>query len=467
MKPHFLLRPVLLLHLFMLGYLCYSLHLRTKPGVSADTGDYVSTAKNWDRPPSLLSSRRTPGYPLFLALFNHSPLKFLPLAFWTIAALWTALTVFFHGLRDLIRDDWTRALLCISIPVGTAHLFHFQNMLVSDGLATNLSILAMGLLLQQVTSPSPRFVPLKLTAMLFLCCITRPDRLYLIPFVPVMAVLLRAIVVPATLRLSGRFFAGLVLSTVIPYLAYCSLRKAAVNEFNFVSFGGTLVSATALQFLDEKTVSQLSADIQPFARELLKNDHSVPGEGYDGVIARHNERLWRLVMPTARRFFSDETLNPMLAKFGREVIVAHPVDYLVSIGRSIFYCLEKAWERYGGVTLVVCCALVLSTVLLGGIQERQNGFGDSFSWVEKNRARPALMLFVFAVGYFIAHCALNGILGTPKKRILMAGMVFLPLIPAYVSIVAGKRILKSIRLSWAGTRGTTFPRRTFLFSRNE
>ena len=205
--------------------------------------------------------------------------------------------VFFVGLRCLSLGGWLAMAISSCLLYSTT--FHnYLRYVMSDPLAESLCILSVGCLLVLVGRPRSVLSWAGLTFGVLASCLVRPPYAYLTAFLPVLGVLLRGLLFPEPgwLLRSKWLAAGLVAACALPLIGFCSLRWTLVGDFAMNSSSGTSLFGIAGQFLTEEKVPQLPAELQDFARTVLRIRKGLedwrPALDEEGHLLPHVENDW-------------------------------------------------------------------------------------------------------------------------------------------------------------------------------
>ena len=235
-----------------------------------DSESYLQTGSM--PPAQMLASIRTAGYPLFLrAVGSASPgLRILPQVH--LAFHFFAVVLFYWALRYFGASPWQ------AFAAGTGVLwsvFHDPSIhdVASDSLAISMAIVTVSLLLFVSATPRRLGPWIGLTLCMALTYHIRPAYLFLVPLVPFLGLLFRAIHArwhraPFLWR---RYAATLLATAILPFLAFCTLRLAVVGHFGLVSFGGWNIAGIAVEMLDRPLIdAHVPEDLRATALDILQ-----------------------------------------------------------------------------------------------------------------------------------------------------------------------------------------------------
>jgi len=225
-----------------------------------------------------LENHRTPVYPLFLKLTGRwfPDFQAVPATQYVLYCL--AVLLFFRGLTTLQANGIRNALIAGALLYSNL-LFQLANEIGADCLAATGLIAVFALMLIWTSGRTRAGELTMLGAAVFFTWLTRPAYLFLILLVPVLSSLCRVPAGTPLPRLPGwRIQRRLIAGMLLPLFAYCSLQWFVVGRFAVVSLGGYNLIGISGQFLDEATLEQLPAHLQPLGREALKQQQRMDGK---------------------------------------------------------------------------------------------------------------------------------------------------------------------------------------------
>lgn len=400
---------------------------RLKPRRVPDTPGYleVATATSWT---DALSSYRTLGYPLFLRLtagpsadLGGIPLIHLLTYLAAVFALWWALARF-------TGRPWLA--LAGALPLlASRSLAALLNRIQGDMLAVSLSLATAALLLRFATAPGSRILGASLAALLFATYQVRPAYLFLVVLIPMAGPVLRLChegdFSPAALRRLRRWSLVLVGLALGPWLAFSSLRWAAVGQFGLVSFGGFNLIGLSANMLDEDLVARLPAAPRPLAQGILdlrrrEGLEPLHGKGLTRKwYSQYNDNVWQRAVPLleARLGGRDENaaaINRELSALSRSILLRRPGLYGKWILDGFVYGFAGAMDDPRIVWPSLALLLTLPFLLLPPAP------GEDPAW------RP-LVGFAFLAGLFFAgSLGLIALVEVPFRRYLATVAVLIP-----------------------------------------
>ncbi len=390
-----------------------------------------------------LGSLRTLGYPLFLRLLRPFSADYSAAPTAHLLLFFAAVLLFWLALRRYTGSKWLA--FAWTLPLAYPCNLAFVRFVQPDFLGPTLAIAALALLVLLAGAPRNPLFWLLVTVAVFSAYQMRPDNLFLVGLVPVWGVLLllgRRVVDGRRLLQVG---AGLALATVLPLVAFISMRGLLVGQFSLVSFGGyNLVGITA-SFLDDELVARLPEESAALGREILAERQAGGLEPYGPSSwtrrwhQQYSPNVWRVAEPVARRLLTDAPagnvpplageavfeINRGLTELSREVILRRPLLY-------------GKWIRDGfkaGLGMTFQCMLFgqLAILLVASIPilllraRRAGGGGDRE--LEDRMLRLCVLAHI-GVSYFLAKLLLIVMVSVPYERHVFPAMALLPCVLA-------------------------------------
>lgn len=225
----------------------------------------------WEGLAQTLEQPRTFGYPLFLQLYHAISPNLYLFPQLQVALFVCAVLFFYTSLRSYGFAKWTAFVAASPLFYATLLREHAV-WVMSEVLAGALVIATVGLTFRACGATRPWWVWIGSALALFLTYQVRPAYVFLILLVPGLLAVLGALRVagerpyPSLKRIVGT---GLAVS-VLPFLAFCSLRYGAVGDFGVVSYGGYNLMSITTQFMTNDMVSGFDEDLRPLARAIIE-----------------------------------------------------------------------------------------------------------------------------------------------------------------------------------------------------
>ncbi len=320
-----------------------------------------------------LQSMRTLGYPLFLAAVKSVNPDPVAVAITQLGLFVLATLAFARGFELFSGSAWlglaaaTPLLYCPLLVVYSAAI-------LADVLAAAFALAALGGFWWVLARPSSPIAWTTLAAFLVLAYQTRPSYLFLLVLVPLAGGLITWRRLGAG-RALGRILVGLLAASLLPFLAWCSLRWFTTGHFGLVSFGGVNLVGITASMLSPELVSELEPQHRALAESIV-NGRKQRGLATTGELRfkrwgrEYNKNVWRIATRSALRFCrhpgqSDTAAwveaNRCLSQLSQAVIRHRPGLYLrwvtSAFGHSL---LEIARHRtVWGTGLLLALALVV------------------------------------------------------------------------------------------------------------
>ncbi len=426
--------------LLTLGAAAVAVHLllvvtgRFEPRWQRDTESYRDF--DWSSLALALEQPRTVGYPLFLKLAERvaPDLAAVPLLQWFAHLL--AVLIFYLGLRAAGIRGGPAVASCLPLLIGRS-VIHFVPQVTGDALAVSCSIAAMGCLLG-INAARGRWAAWGgLTLFTLLAYQIRPAYLFLVALWPVLGLLLDVLVVRRG-RSAAEYLhrVGLLAAlSVLPLVAFCALRAATVGHFGLVSFGGYNIVGIAGQLLDDDLVPNLSADLQPLARDILRRRRPLPDEparDFHAMEARYNDIIWQVALPAATEHFGDDrvALNRGLARLSREILESRRAEYLQwLVGNAKHALMQIHLLMLLDIGSVLAALVILGalgySLFRGPASQSAERRGDEVS-IGPMDFREVHLLLWSALAFAAAKTMLVILVEPAIDRYMTGAMIFLP-----------------------------------------
>ena len=287
----------------------------------------------------------------------------------------------------------------------------------------------------------------------------RPATLFMVAWLPVIGLVVRAW---RERRLDRRLLAwavGLALATVLPYLAFCSWRHARVGDFGLVSFGGYNMCGMAATLLEPSLVRELEGDERLMGQVMYKMRKTRDwqpyrrGEGSQEWFAQYSDNIWRICAGVAKRRVQevwaqapDEPgsrylrleINDKLSAFSKSVIRLRVGHYLTWVRDANLY----GWRQLRGSPWVVWPALLLAVSALALAGGRR--FGPLAAGSGGEALRLILALGALGLSFFLAYVALISLLSFPFSRYYYGTVLLLPSALCFSLAVVWREIGRSL-----------------------
>ncbi|HUQ71466.1 MAG TPA: hypothetical protein VM165_18200, partial [Planctomycetaceae bacterium] len=227
--------------------------------------------------------------------------------------------------------------------------------------------------------------------------------------------------------------ASLAVTTIAPYVVFCGLRWSVVGHAGLVSFGGYNIVGIAGQAIDEPLLSELSADVQPLAREILQRRRSaaVPSD-YTAMVDGFNPVIWEVAVPAAKELYDNDTIriNHAFSQLSREVLQRRPEFYMRWLRGNAFIAFANLMQLtlmdYGTLLLGLLCGLRLAWRLWTGPSPSI----DVTSADVAQRHLEAHLLLWTAIGFAAAKTLLVLLVEPAGPRYMTPAMSLLPAVLA-------------------------------------
>ena len=402
-----------------------------------DSPDYIRASTMALEP--ALSQSRTLGYPMILRLVATFSPDYQAIPWVHLAMLWPAVFLLDFAVRRFGASPWQAFAVSSGFMYGAIQQLYTIPSVLTEVPATLVAGMAIACLFLIVVNPRNIGGWLGLTFFLAASYHIRPAYLFMIPSVPCLGIVL----VRVRAKCMGEPFVwekmllGLLSISVLPFLAYCSLRWMVVRDFALVSFGGVQSVGLAAELLEAKMIeSDLSERFRPFAQEILK------GRKERGLIPAFPDGWWvdmrsyennfsanihSIAKPSARRLFGEDAVvrNREMARFSREVMAIRKGKYLLWTAHFWLWTMLKVARRYW----ILQAAIPIMLVLFATRRYRQRLSNLSSQDVSRaiNLNAPVLPALLWLNLIYIGASVMLLILsGSYETRLILPSAVYLP-----------------------------------------
>ncbi|MUM78597.1 hypothetical protein GKC30_13235 [Pseudodesulfovibrio sp. F-1] len=406
-----------------------------------DTNSYLNIP--FDSLTGALSSLRTLGYPLLLALIPVSILPEMQLLLYLAAVF-----VFALGIGSL-AGKWTGVFMSLPLVCmigayrldGLIYIAHHA----TDSMALAAALAALGFLFLAFSAEGKRR-GLFVTA----CCLItllgyhiRPAYLFLLPLMPFITLGWVFLNNPSASRKDAakKVLLPVTAGVVLPFVLFCGMRYVVVNHFGLVSFGGHNIVRIAGNFLDRDTAEAMPEDIRPYARAAADNLSNagalVPPWATAEEVYMHIYQHYSYTVANMGGEMGycrgGKECNELFNKLARAVLLEHPGMYVRWVWGA-FLDSAKQFTLLGRWKFPLITGFFLSLAFLA-----------ASAWQARNRISmgkailssgfvPALCLIVFSgLSYFLLGLA-NIILVEPPLPRYLTGVRAL-ILPVYVGVI--------------------------------
>lgn len=411
------------------------------PVRQVDTASYESF-------PSLLTvasleQTRTFLYPFFLqaatAVFGVDAIAWVPvlqLGIWLVAIGCWGLAL--HACRFS-----SARVLSASLPLyGLPFAWRYASVLTPDLLGCSFALLAASTWLVLVFHPTIRWAYLLTALFIFASYQTKPVYLFLVPWIPIATWIARGWLFQWDKTARNAAYRA-SLASIVPFLAWCTLRWTLVGHFGLVSFGGYNIVGITGQLLQAEQLSHLSEPSRELAERILAERSNRPdwdsSGGFDRVSQQFNPMVWEIAVPIASDLEGGETkkINARLSRFSREVIIADPTAYCVWLLRAIKHAAVELTRSVGGNPVVWIASLFFAyqwcidwlrikaraEVKEESCDQPENGSRVVVAAFE--RLREAQSIVWIAVGWSVGKMVLVILVEPPNERYAGPASLFL------------------------------------------
>jgi hypothetical protein len=271
----------------------------------------------------------------------------------------------------------------------------------------------------------------------FATILIRPAFLFLLVLWPLVIAWWRWTNDRETLRRAIKDAAKLAVLCWSPLLVYSLMRWVVVGHFGLVSFGGYNVIGIAGQFMEEKDLQRLPADLQETAKEILVRRDLHPtflrndDDRFSLMLDRYNPMIWEVTSPIyEKKQLSRLTTNQQLTTLSRALIRMHWKDYLWWLALNARHGIRGTAMQVGanpGIRLLL--ALGIAMIAWRSLPTSRNdrySLGDAASRFRYQPSSTGLrLLFWVSLGMLLGNVMLV-ILVEPAIERYMAVSSVLP-----------------------------------------
>jgi hypothetical protein len=441
------------------------------PVTGGDPASYMDFKLNFST--EMFNQIRTIGYPLFLRIFRFFSPNLYLLPQTQVCLFLIAILFFYAALRIYGFSKWA-AFLAASPLFYLRLIYEYSHEVLTDVPAAALAIFTVGTVFIVVRRYSSPLVYVALGFSLFLTYQFRPAYLFMIPIVPVLAVVLFAV------RGEPNSDAGLIKRlglrtaaiSLFPFLFFCLFRLVTVGHFGVVSYGGMNAVGITTQFLTKEMVKDFDEDLRPLALTLIEerdrlnasvilptavsptggqiiampywHEYFVAYENlaFD-VIAKNFSSEAKVdlkrALPTMTVADKPIDLNRIATRLAKATFIARPVVHVIYYVKSVFYSF--GFTLYAEYTIVPLLMILFLAHLVISVGGPQSTFHGKICW-GKVVASSELRALISAGGlFYLAKIFMVDLVNPPTGRYLLAAAMFVPsIILSSVFVVLGTRI---------------------------
>jgi len=421
----------------------------TRPRVFGDSVSYLNFPVH--NPVEALDNIRTFGYPLFLRIVQtvFPDLRFLPQI---QVALYCAAVFFFYA--SCIQYGFPRwAAWAAATPLLYQRvLWDFASWVLTDVPAAALGLLSIGCLMRVVVGRRPVLNWVGLILGVFLAYQVRPAYLFLVPLIPVLALLFLWLRDPPWRwdRSSKGLLARSAAAAIIPLVLFCAVRLAVVGNFGLVSFAGVNIIGITTQFMTPEMVSNFDQDLRPLALAMIERrdnkELGIPGGqrmiAMPDFIRYYNLHAYDVFLFLAQQYVDgriDSTrpvrdLNDLgkdakpIEDLGRRLafatIEARPGIFAFYYFKAFLYAVS--FTLYTEGTIVLLALAVLAAHFVSTLRVPGQGSPSAVERADSPEIRARNVLIFLAAFFYLAKLLLTITVEAPAGRYLVAAAIFIP-----------------------------------------
>jgi len=426
-----------------------------------DTVGYLNAAQaeSWTE---ALSHNRAVGYPLFLRAVASTGLWLRPVPTIQVLLYFGSLLLFWYAVRRASGSGWLAWAAVLPLP--WAGIMALGNVVLPDFLAGTAAVVAVSCLLMLVVGPSRVLWWAGLGTAVFCAYQLRPAAVFLVAFIPLLALALKWLFGERQVRSLVKWMAAVAAVTFLPFLLFCSWRWIAVGHFGVVSFGGPNQAGMAANFLDPQVVKGLPPEHRRLARNILRERRQ---RGWETMqmsssavehFAQYSDNIWRIALPAAQREYkrisalpegdaeriegldrpSRVVQNEMLSRVSRAIVRLRPGLYFKWVTSAQVYGLKQLMDY---VWIWASALLVLFSVPVFLVATRSTGATGPD--LDPETLSTLVALLAIGVGYFAAYLLLISLVSFPFTRYFVSLTLFLPSALTVQLFVMWRGVLKA------------------------
>lgn len=398
-------------------------------------------------PRDALTYSRTIGYPLLLKLGGliaggHAAVPALDYLLHVLAV-----AVFWLGLKNLVRSNWTSMLVAGSLLYS--HLvFRYVNNLAADCAGCSLAILSIGLLLLATLGRGRPWCWWALAGSIFAAYQVRPAYLFLVVLVPPLGAMLVWLAGPALPRSWPRLTWKLAAAAALPLAIFGAVRWLTVGQFSLVSFGGCNFAGVVSPLMDAGDPPRFPAEVRRLAEAVLRRRAELaasdprfspgPHSSYSEIENAFNANTWQIGVPAAQEIYGDDwrEIDRRLWQLGIAIVAEHPLRYGVWLAKAFVRGVSMIVSEYiMNPVYFALLAVLLATHGLRAVLRKRRGIEGAASGAD---FAPSDGLLLIAVSFALAKLLLVIVTSPPLGRFMDAAGVFL-------ACVLAEAVLRRVR----------------------
>ena len=369
---------------------------------------------------------------------------------------------FFLAVRRFSGSMWLA--FAAALPLPFASVLSLAGLLQPDFLSAAFVLISVSCLLLVVTNTRHWAAWVGLGISTLLAYQFRPAAQFLVLVLPIFAGIFLWLRDRPPIRHVLRLTGATAAVTLVPFVLFCTLRFVTVGSFGLVSFGGSNLAASVVNFLDADLVQEVPPDSRDLARKILKQRRARGWETMrldsDPVefFRQGSDNLFRIARNVAkiesRRAAREPGAEPIdpeininvdldrrLSRLATEIIRLRPALYLNWIRHAMVYGLKQLADYRW---ILVPALLLLLSLPIVWIRRpvRQKVPADSAGPHADSHGSTLAMLILLAVGYFSAYLLLVSATFFPFDRYFVSMTLFIPSALVAVLFETWRRILR-------------------------
>lgn len=412
-----------------------------------------------------LSHHRTIGFPTLIRWAYAVGVSRDAIPLLGILLYFGGVLLFFFAVRRFSRSTWLAFFAALPLPF--AGVMRLVGLLQPDFYSAAFVLIAVSCLLFVVSNPRrwPAWIGLGLGV--FLAYQFRPAAQFLVVLLPMLAGSFLWLSGGTSLQQVLGLSAATAAVTLVPFLLFCTLRWVTVGNFGLVSFGGSNLAASVVNFLDGELVRELPEESRDLAKRILKQRRQRGWEPMrlDSDPMEHfrqgSDNLFRIARNVAKQESRRAARQPgappidpeidinvdldrRLARLAGAIIQRRPALYVNWIRQASLYGLRQLGDF---LWIVVPTLLLVVSLPIAWFRRpnRKEVPADSSATFAGSRAASLSMLTLLAASYFGAYLLLVSATYFPFDRYLVSLTLFIPSALVATLFEIWRRILRPQR----------------------
>ena len=388
-----------------------------------------------------LNDKRTFVYPCLLRFFQQvdGSERLVPWFQYACSAIASGIL-----LTALLHCQWNcwMALAAVSPILASQMVLNYTGLLIPDLIAQSMAVIVVSLWIIAIHFGSGFWAYTGLSIALFLTYQTKPSYLFLLAFVPVGGWIARWWLKPANDD-AWSVALRLTLASVLPFLAWSTMRWFLVGHFGLVSFGGYNIVGIAGQLLERESIPYLNEETRTLAANILTRREAQKNwpqqRDYDSMESHFNETVWEIAVPAASQLYDSDSrmMNLQMAKLSSQILLHEPKAY----GLWLVWAAKRAVRSSAEIVLRNPVVMISIPLMLWAfaVRWRRQLLGIRLTQAFDHSCEFQLMVWT-AFGFALCKLGLVILVEPPIDRYCAPATLFFPSI---LAMLACKMVLQT------------------------